>query len=176
MGEVKCPQCGLTWPATKTMCDADATLLLGLQINVMPPTEVLPAVSPVEPAPAPAAPQIAAGLCDTCFQPQTSCLCGRPVGPRLHLPNGTSVELPVGVEVIIGREADDPVITAALGVHDHVSRRHVSVRVSDGTVQLRDLNSANHTYVEGRELGTAPVERTLPVRLRLGSNIHLEVR
>jgi pSer/pThr/pTyr-binding forkhead associated (FHA) protein len=81
-----------------------------------------------------------------------------PVAPaaRLQLESGTIVPLPTGRrEIIIGR--DDPIS----GVHPEidltpygaesggVSRRHVRLTVVDGQWMITDLQSTNHTRVNG---------------------------
>lgn len=68
----------------------------------------------------------------------------------------TPVELPVGLRVSIGR---DPQNGICLG-HKSVSRRHATLRYAGGTTfELRDLESRNGTYVNGRRVeGTLTVE------------------
>jgi pSer/pThr/pTyr-binding forkhead associated (FHA) protein len=81
-----------------------------------------------------------------------------PVAPaaRLQLESGTIVPLPTGRrEIIIGR--DDPIS----GVHPEIdmtpygaesggiSRRHVRLTIIDGQWMITDLQSTNHTRVNG---------------------------
>ena len=75
---------------------------------------------------------------------------------RLQLESGTIVPLPTGRrEIIIGR--DDPIS----GVHPEIdmtpygaesggiSRRHVRLTIIDGQWMITDLQSTNHTRVNG---------------------------
>src|SRR4051794_26216886 len=74
---------------------------------------------------------------------------------------GRNVEVD-GSELVIGRATDTNVT-----IHDaNVSRRHASITpLGDGTVELRDLGSANGTFVNG--------ERVEAVVLRGGEQLQL---
>ncbi|MBN1436091.1 MAG: FHA domain-containing protein [Sedimentisphaerales bacterium] len=70
-------------------------------------------------------------------------------------------------EVLIGRDAPD----APLG-DNTVSRRHAVLRNADGVWMIRDLNSANGTYVNGVKVaGTMEVEVKLGDQLRCGTTL-----
>ena len=64
---------------------------------------------------------------------------------------GRTVEVD-GSELVVGRGADTDVT-----LHDaNVSRRHASLRaLDDGVIELRDLGSANGTFVNGERVDTA---------------------
>lgn len=108
----------------------------------------------------------------------------RPVNPvsnpvipaaRLQLESGTVLPLPVGRrEIIIGR--DDPIS----GVHPEidltpygaesggVSRRHVRLTVIDGQWMITDLQSTNHTRVNG-----VRIDPGVPTQLPDGAQVVL---
>ena len=70
-------------------------------------------------------------------------------------------------EVLIGRDAQD----VPLG-DNTVSRRHAVLRNADGVWMIRDLNSANGTYVNGVKVaGTMEVEVKLGDQLRCGTTL-----
>jgi DNA-binding winged helix-turn-helix (wHTH) protein len=50
-----------------------------------------------------------------------------------------------------------------------VSRRHALVRVHDGAVSIHDLGSTNGSYVDGRRIGTSPVQLTSHSHIELGA-------
>ena len=61
----------------------------------------------------------------------------------------------------IGREHDCDV-----RIEDgHVSRKHVMVSFEDGRWQLRDQQSGNGVFVDGRRVDTAAIDRSLTIRL-----------
>ena len=69
-------------------------------------------------------------------------------GPRLEV--GTTSH-PLSGSVVIGRGADADIRLTDTGV----SRRHAEVRVTEETVQVRDLGSTNGTLVNGLRVQTA---------------------
>lgn len=76
--------------------------------------------------------------------------------------------LPHGVPVILGRRPDPGpdergVVVDAAGV----SRRHVALRVTEDGVEVRDLRSTNHTYLDGAPIRTARLSGP-PSELRIG--------
>ncbi|MEZ5085592.1 MAG: FHA domain-containing protein [Tessaracoccus sp.] len=186
MGEVMCPHCPEPYPAGTVLCPVHANLLVEVALNAMPATQLMAAVPPVSETSSatgqPAAPvddEPTLLLCTTCYQPPGSCLCRGPAPSHtaLRLPDGSSVSLPDGVAVLVGRESGDPVIDRALAPHDIVSRRHARITATGRMVRIEDLNSANGTHIDDRQISPhTPVERPTPVRLRLGSSIHLEVQ
>lgn len=131
-------------------------------VNV--PPVVVPPAAPVAPPVMPVAPVVAPMVPSN--EPATSLAPREPVvnpvvnpvapAARLQLESGTIVPLPTGRrEIIIGR--DDPIS----GVHPEidltpygaesggVSRRHVRLTVVDGQWMITDLQSTNHTRVNG---------------------------
>ena len=141
---------------------------------VAPPAPVIsPVVTnlPVAAPPPPAAPVVPAVSVDM-MQPVVNTMMPVPSSPlepiinpvinpvapaaRLQLESGTIVPLPTGRrEIIIGR--DDPIS----GVHPEIdmtpygaesggiSRRHVRLTIIDGQWMITDLQSTNHTRVNG---------------------------
>lgn len=132
----------------------------------IPPVVVPPAAVPQPPANImPVAPVISAPIAPV-SEPSVPAIVREPVvnpvvnpvapAARLQLESGTIVPLPTGRrEIIIGR--DDPIS----GVHPEidltpygaesggVSRRHVRLTVVDGQWMITDLQSTNHTRVNG---------------------------
>ena len=47
----------------------------------------------------------------------------------------------------------------------HVSRKHVMVSFEDGHWLLRDQQSGNGVFVDGRRVETAAIDKTLTIRL-----------
>ncbi|MGH2947340.1 MAG: FHA domain-containing protein [Solirubrobacteraceae bacterium] len=66
-----------------------------------------------------------------------------------------------GARVLIGRSSACQLVLA----DDTVSRRHAELRLDDGRWLLRDLGSANGTYVNGR--------RVMEAEVRPGDLVHL---
>lgn len=84
--------------------------------------------------------------------------------PTLHVlqgpDKGRTLQAPDD-EILLGRGSNQVPLT------DHtISRRHAELKRADGAWMLRDLNSANGTYVNG-------VRVTKPVRLKHGDQIRL---
>lgn len=52
--------------------------------------------------------------------------------------------------IIIGRDADSGVYT--ISGDKMISKRHCELFVNSGKLYLRDLNSANHTYLNGKQV------------------------
>jgi len=72
---------------------------------------------------------------------QAKLVCFKPDGQRKDVPLTTST-------IVFGRR-DDCDVRVALGP---VSRRHCSVIVEDDTVTVKDLDSSNGTFVNGRRI------------------------
>ncbi len=70
-----------------------------------------------------------------------------------------------GGENFVGRSHDCGIVIPEATV----SRRHASIRVYDDAFSIRDLDSKNGTYVNGRRLGRAPLMVTGPARIAFGS-------
>jgi pSer/pThr/pTyr-binding forkhead associated (FHA) protein len=64
----------------------------------------------------------------------------------------------------IGREHDCDVRIADA----HVSRKHVMVSFGDGHWQLRDQQSGNGMFIDGRRMDTASIDTSLTIRLGAG--------
>lgn len=96
---------------------------------------------------------------------------------ELRFPGGSIVVRP-GREVTLGRDPEECPFTAArLAPYDNISRRHATVGLDpDGTGWVRDDNSTNGTFVDGREID--PGARG-PLRdgaeLRLASDVVAQV-
>ena len=68
--------------------------------------------------------------------------------------------LPLLTFISLGREH------CAVRIEDaHVSRKHVMVSFEDGHWQIRDQNSGNGVFVNGRRVETAAVDQTLTIHL-----------
>lgn len=64
--------------------------------------------------------------------------------------SGRSIEIPDGARLTAGRSAD-----CELHIDDHsVSRRHLTLEARDGGVVVTDLDSANGTYINERQVRT----------------------
>lgn len=61
----------------------------------------------------------------------------------------------LGGETVIGRSNECDITLAAA----HLSRRHVKLTVQDGILYVRDLGSANGTYLNGEKITEARVRR-----------------
>jgi pSer/pThr/pTyr-binding forkhead associated (FHA) protein len=130
----------------------------------------------VMPAPEVEALQVVAADPSTAIEKPVSPV-ANPVMPiaRLQLESGTVLPLPTGRrEIIIGR--DDPIS----GVHPEidltpygaesggVSRRHVRLTVIDGQWMITDLQSTNHTRVNG-----VRIDPGVPTQLPDGAQVVL---
>lgn len=74
----------------------------------------------------------------------------------IHCEPFEPVSLEVGQPLVLGRTGAHATMVLP---HPLVSRRHAEIiRHRDGSVTIRDLGSANGTYVGGTRLGTDPVE------------------
>jgi FHA domain len=98
-------------------------------------------------------------------------------GPRLQLSFRFGVvELEVGQEVMLGRDASDQRL-AALNDMNNVSRRHATIGLSNRGAWVRDEHSTNGTYVNDRPVAAGEmVDLAEGAELRLASNIRADVR
>jgi hypothetical protein len=87
-----------------------------------------------------------------------------------------TVELLVGEELRLGRDATDNRLTGLRNLNN-VSRLHATVGLSPDGAWVRDENSTNGTFVNGRPVRAGTVEK-LPedAELRLASNVRARVR
>jgi diguanylate cyclase (GGDEF)-like protein len=69
---------------------------------------------------------------------------------------------PVVDEMVIGRA---PAVEVRVGEDRGVSRRHAALSVRDGRVVIRDLGSANGTYVDGQRVTEQVLEEGVKIRI-----------
>lgn len=95
---------------------------------------------------------------------------------RLVFPWGAT--LPVGGEVVrVGRSADAGVLAGPLDSYDTVSRRHAEIRMDGDRLVVRDVGSANGTFVNDRRLvPSADHEVHAGDVLSFSSTLRVEVR
>jgi DNA-binding winged helix-turn-helix (wHTH) protein len=68
-------------------------------------------------------------------------------------------------ENVVGRSLD-----VRVTLMDHtVSRRHAVIKVHDGMISIRDLESTNGTFINGQLLGPGPVTVTAYTRIEFGA-------
>src|SRR3954463_12764605 len=77
----------------------------------------------------------------------------------VRLPDGHTLRFTSSFH--IGRESDCDVEVA----DTHVSRRHAEVSFTGGTWTIRDLQSSNGLFVNGRRVDTAPIGHGVQVTL-----------
>jgi hypothetical protein len=94
-------------------------------------------------------------------------------GPYLVTPDNLRVALPPGDPVTVGRGQADVLVDRRF-----VSRVHAVLTAhADGGVEVRDLDSANKTYVDGVEVEPArPVVVRSPAKIGLGRLCVLSLR
>jgi len=130
-----------------------------------PPSGTVPGAPPRTPAPPPMGPPSAPRPPRTTSFPAEP-VAQRPAGFMSHIPEAQATvvgdfreeceavahpagEIVLDRDAIIGRAPDPGGITLD---HPRVSRRHAEVRVSQGKVFLRDLGSANGTFLNGERI------------------------
>lgn len=99
-----------------------------------------------------------------------------PVGLRLQFPTG-SIVVPAGETVILGRERQGCPDGEILERFHNLSRRHATVFVDeDGTGWIRDEDSTNGTFLDGRRLSPGSRVRLKPGdSLRLAADVRVRV-
>lgn len=146
MARVKiCSSCQHHNPAEQPFCVSCGFALADVEISDAAPDQVAPTLS--EPA---SQPQRAGTWREAPTSDQTS---PRPV---LKFPWG---DIEVAETLFIGR---DPEISPLAQQIDQegfgwVSRKHAEVYLDDGKLYVRDVGSANGTYVNGTRIATQPV-------------------
>lgn len=95
-------------------------------------------------------------------------------GERLVLasPDGSTLEIPVKDEVVIGRE--DPIsevfpdldLTGFGGMENGVSRKHAVIHLSGANYTLEDMGSTNGTYVNRKK-----VQPNVPQAIKPGDEL-----
>ncbi len=144
-----------------------------------PEPAMMPQAAPAssQPPEAPAPPQqveaVAAAAPPT---PQPSLPAqAQPSGPRFVLRDGTTIAIPAGSEIVIGRE--DPIsgihpdvdLTSYGGEAGGVSRRHAVLREQGGQWTITDLDSTNYTHVDGQRIApNTPTPLQDGARVRFG--------
>jgi hypothetical protein len=85
------------------------------------------------------------------------------VGPgvRITMPDGDVVSFAKEV-VSIGRSAENDIVIP----DSQVSRHHAELHVNAASLELRDLESTNGTWVQGARIKSIPL--TCPARVRIG--------
>ena len=187
MAQLRCPVCDTVYPEGRTNCRQDLARLLPEPgpVDRVDRREAGEADPPLD------APMICEGcgapvpdgaaVCDYCGASVAA-----PAGPKG--PNGsrtgpaTSLRGPWGVleigadPVCIGRQSPVAAIAAAVAGIDIVSRQHAEIVVRDGRTWLRDVGSANGTYVNDlRLVPHTPVVVQAGDAVRLGSSMRLEL-
>lgn len=141
-GAWTCPCCGASLEPNSRFCDTCGTLL-----TAVAPTEPSPELAPAAaapPAPEPPSPVSLASVVRGRLVVQDS-------GAVLSFPPGKA-------EIVVGREDPLEGIFPDVDLTDHggdvggVSRRHARLFVQDDRLLIEDLNSANHTTVNGQPL------------------------
>lgn len=130
-GPPTCPACGSEVEAGDAFCSS-----CGYTLQAPPAPAPVAEAAGAPPAPAPA-----------------------PAGPRLVIADsGAEIPLPVGDEILVGRE--DPVsgiypqvdLTPHGGEEGGVSRQHARIIVEGGSYFVEDLDSTNFTFVNKQKL------------------------
>ncbi|MFN2594553.1 MAG: FHA domain-containing protein, partial [Actinomycetota bacterium] len=84
----------------------------------------------------------------------------------MHLRHGSGVDLPIGDELLLGR---DVLTQANLSEDEKASRQHARIRRDEkGQFVIEDLNSTNGTYVNGERVSSPRVLRSGD-EVRIGS-------
>ena len=81
-------------------------------------------------------------------------------GPCLIDSSGRKFPLRDGQATGIGRALDNEIVVS----HSSVSRHHASIQASNGSFEVKDLNSQNGTFVRNQRVNAAPLSNGDPVR------------
>ncbi|MFG2128309.1 FHA domain-containing protein [Streptomyces sp. NPDC048751] len=141
--------------------------LTPLRLTVRPATQPVPARAKKKTAAVP----VAAGVTvRDPVRPASS------AGLKLQFSTG-SIVVPVGKTVILGRERQGCPDGEILERFHNLSRRHATVFVDpDGTGWIRDEDSTNGTFLDGRRLSPGSRVRLKPGdSLRLAADVHVRV-
>ncbi len=91
--------------------------------------------------------------------------------------DGSAIPLRSGTEIVLGRSPEHSPWSRLVEASSGVSRRHASVSVARGVLHVRDLGSANGTWVNGIRIdGAAELELTDGIRIGLGRRFELVVK
>lgn len=74
-------------------------------------------------------------------------------GPCLIDTSGQKFPLSAAHAIGIGRALDNEIVVS----HSSVSRHHASIQASNGSFQVKDLNSQNGTFIGGQRVTSAPL-------------------
>ena len=97
--------------------------------------------------------------------------------PDLVAADGTRIPLLQGAEVVLGRSPDESAWSRLMQGHPGVSRRHAAIVADNDVVRVRDLGSANGTWVNGIQIdGAATAPITDGITIGLGRRYLLTVR
>ncbi|MGN6599273.1 MAG: FHA domain-containing protein [Actinomycetes bacterium] len=189
MASVTCPSCNAEVAADATLCPrcfafvvpASTPAAASPALPLSPPPPAVP-VSPAPPAAtcprAWCATALPAGAttcpgCGVRVTPEQVAQPPRPGGGASSavcavLPGGTSLTVPAGTSLVLGRESDDPRVCSALDPFDGVSRRHAALLAQPSGLVVHDLGSTNGTFVDGRQVTGSVSVGPGPHELRLG--------
>jgi tetratricopeptide (TPR) repeat protein len=80
---------------------------------------------------------------------------------RVGRDRGKDFPLPARGEMVLGRGDDCDIVLR----DGEVSRRHCSIHIADGHVQIKDLDSINGMFVDGRKVAEAELDSGAEVRV-----------
>lgn len=170
--------CGRVWPSQAALeaewTARQADQLVTEVIHVAPTVVIDPRnrpTGPTKPLCECGVPAPPVGFCRSCGRPPRAA----PVQPVCLLAGGQLIALPEHAEIELGRHSPWAQVAAALAELPGVSRRHATITVDAGQVRVRDLQSLNGTWVDGREIMT-PITRGVPLVVRLGISAQIELR
>jgi hypothetical protein len=176
MAQLTCPQgCG-TYPEGWTNCRSCFSVLLP-DPAASEPDHAVEVVESNDPTGSSTCPECHGGMLadeDECSHCGAAAQAPPWQACRVHGPWGV---VEIGAEPLrIGRSSPDAAVAAALAESDIVSRSHCELVVRDGRTWLRDVGSANGTYLNDRRLEAGdPVAVGAGDTIRLGSSVRLEI-